>query len=163
MTDAAPAIFVAIEGSALGTAIRESTWLYMSANVGHILALVVFAGAVAVMDLRMAGAFKATSPGFVLRAARRIAIAAFLGLALTGSILFTAEASHVALNPVFQIKVALIALGLANILLFEFFTAPRVRALPPLAPLPGAARAAGIISIGVWLAVAACGRTIAYF
>ena len=44
MTDAAPAIFVALEASSLGAAIRQSTWLYMAANVGHILSLAVFAG-----------------------------------------------------------------------------------------------------------------------
>src|SRR4051812_37734050 len=43
MNEHAPAIFVALEGSALGAAIRQSTWLYMTANVGHILSLVVFA------------------------------------------------------------------------------------------------------------------------
>ena len=63
MNEAAPAIFVALEDSALGHAIRQSTWAYLTANVGHIVSLVVFAGAVAVMDLRMAGAFAATSPG----------------------------------------------------------------------------------------------------
>jgi len=30
--------------------IRQSRWLYMTANVGHIVSLVVFAGAVAVLD-----------------------------------------------------------------------------------------------------------------
>jgi hypothetical protein len=162
MTDAAPAIFVALEASALGAAIRQSTWIYMAANVGHIVSLVVFAGAVAVMDVRMTGALAATSPGHVLTMARRFAIAAFIGLLITGVTLFTAEASHVITNPVFQIKLALIALALLNIVLFEFFTAPKVRTLPPLTPLPPAARAAGLISIGLWVAVAAAGRTIAY-
>jgi hypothetical protein len=163
MTDAAPAIFVALEASSLGAAIRQSTWAYMTANVGHIVALVVFAGAIAVMDLRMAGAFAATSPGYVLRTARRVVIIAFIGLALTGATLFTAEASHVVINPVFQIKAALIGLGLLNVALFEIFTAPKVRDLPPLKPLPAAARRAGIISLVIWIAVAACGRTIAYY
>ncbi len=163
MNEAAPAIFVALEDSALGHAIRQSTWAYLAANVGHIVSLVVFAGAVAVMDLRLAGAFAATSPGFVLRAARRVAIIAFLGLAGTGALLFTAEASHVILNPVFQLKLGLIALGLANIALFEFFAAPKIKDLPPLTPLPGSARAAGMLSIVTWIAVAICGRSIAYF
>ena len=39
MTDSAPAIFVALEASALGAAIRQSSWAYMVANVGHILSL----------------------------------------------------------------------------------------------------------------------------
>ena len=54
-------------------------------------------------------------------------------------------------------------LGLLNVALFEIFTAPKVRDLPPLKPLPAAARTAGIISLAIWIAVAACGRTIAYF
>jgi uncharacterized protein DUF6644 len=163
MLDSAPGIFVALEGSGIGQAIRQSPWIYMAANVGHIVSLMVFAGAVAVLDLRMAGAFAATSPGYVLGGARRVAILAFLGLVLTGAVLFTAEASHVIMNAVFQLKLALIALGLLNITLFEFFIAPQVKNLPPLAPLPPAARRAGIISIGVWIAVAICGRSIAYF
>ena len=60
MLDSAPSIFVALEGSGVGQMIRQSRFLYMAANVGHIVSLVVFAGAVAVMDLRMAGAFAAT-------------------------------------------------------------------------------------------------------
>lgn len=163
MLDSAPGVFVALEGSGIGQAIRQSTWIYMAANVGHILALVVFAGAVAVLDLRMAGAFAATSPGAILSRARRVVVLAFVGLVLTGAVLFTAEASHVIMNRVFQFKLALIALGLINVALFEIFTAPKVRDLPPLTPLPAAAKRAGIASICVWLAVAACGRSIAYF
>ena len=145
------------------SAIRQSTWIYMAANVGHILALVVFAGAVAVLDLRMAGAFAATSPGIDLRRARHVVMLAFLALVLTGAVLFTAEASHEIMNRLFQFKLALIALGLLNVALFEIFTAPKVRELPPLAPLPAAAKRAEIASIAIWLMVAACGRSIAYF
>jgi hypothetical protein len=163
MTEAAPAIFVALETSGLGAAIRQSTWAYMAANVGHILSLMAFAGAIAVLDLRMLGAFAATSPDFVLRMARRGAILAFAGLVATGSVLFIAEASHVVLNRVFQIKLALIALGLINVVLFEVLVAPKLAYLPPLAPLPGVARVIAIASLTIWVCVAASGRLIAYF
>jgi hypothetical protein len=163
MTDAAPAIFVALEASALGAAIRQSPWAYMSANVVHILALMAFAGAIVVMDLRMMGAFAATSPGFILRKARWAASIAFAGLVLSGLMLFTAEASHVVLNRVFQIKLGLIALGLANIVAFEVWVTPKVQNLAPLASLPDAARTIAIASLAIWFCVAACGRLIAYF
>jgi hypothetical protein len=104
MTDAAPAIFVAIEGSAFAAAVRQSPYLYMVANVAHILSLMVFFGAVAVMDLRLAGFFQATWPGSMLRRARLVAILGFLGLVASGSLLFVAEASHVVMNAMFQIK-----------------------------------------------------------
>jgi hypothetical protein len=163
MTDAAPAIFVALESSGLGAAIRQSSWAYMTANVGHIVSLLVFFSAVAIMDLRMAGFFAATAPGKILHGARTVAIAGFAGLLLTGSVLFTAEASHVVLNKVFLIKLALIALRLGNIAIFEYFTAPQIKGLPPHAVLPSAARTAGIVSLVTWVAVAICGRSIAYF
>lgn len=163
MTDAAPAIFVALEDSAFGNAIRQSTWLYMTANIGHILSLLVFASGIAVMDLRMAGLFNATSPAYILRTFRRVAMIGFAGLFLTGSILFIAEASHVITNPVFLLKLGLIALGLLNIAWFEYFTAPRVRKVKPLKRLPREARTAGIVSLAIWFVVAAVGRSIAYF
>lgn len=163
MTEAAPAFFVALEASGLGAAIRQSRWLYMVANVGHIVALMIFAGAIAVMDLRMAGALSATSPGYVLKAARRLAILGFAGLVISGAFLFTAEASHVIMNRVFQVKLGLIVLGLLNIVLCEIFVTPKVRNLPPLTPLPSGARAAAVTSVAIWIAVAICGRSIAYF
>ena len=163
MTDAAPAIFVALQDSALGAAIRQSTWVYMAANVGHILSLMAFAAAIAVMNLRMMGVFAATSPGYILRMARWAAAAAFTGLVLTGSLLFIAEAGHIAVNGVFQVKLALIALGLADVVAFEVWVTPKVQRLPPLAPLPQEARPLAIASLVIWLCVAVCGRLIAYF
>jgi hypothetical protein len=163
MNEAAPAIFTALEGSSFAAGVRASSWAYMTANVGHIVFLFVFAGAIAVMDLRLTGSLKATAPGRVVGGARRVAMVAFGGMVVTGFVLFAAEASHVALNPVFQVKAALIALGLLNVAWFQFAIEPRIRDVPPLAPLPSAARVSGFVSIGVWLCVAICGRSIAYF
>jgi len=163
MSNAAPAIFVALESTALAATIRQSPYAYMAANVAHILSLMIFFGAVAVMDLRLVGFFQSTWPGSLLRRTRLIAILGFIGLVLSGSMLFMAEASHVILNQVFQIKLLLIALALANIAWFEKSVAPRVRDLQPHTPLPVRARLIGMTSIVIWLTVAACGRLIAYF
>jgi hypothetical protein len=163
MTDAAPAIFVAIEGSAFAAAVRQSPYAYMAANVAHILSLMVFFGAVAVMDLRLAGFFQATWPGSMLRRARLIAMLGFIGLVISGAVLFVAEASHIVLNTVFQLKLALIGLGLLNIIWFEYFIAGKVQDLQPHTALPFSARFVGVTSIAIWFAVAACGRLIAYF
>src|SRR5262245_40107716 len=100
MEHQAPALLVALEQSEFAAAIRQSTFLYPLANVGHIVALVCFVGAVVVMDLRLMGALAATAPGPLLMRARRAAIIAFAALAATGFMLFAAEASHVAVNPV---------------------------------------------------------------
>ena len=163
MNEAAPAIFQALEGSSFAVGIRASSWAYMIANVGHIVALTVFAGSIAIMDVRIAGFLRATNPGEILLKARVVALWAFLGLAATGFILFAAEASHVILNEIFQFKLMLIALGLINVVIFQLFIARRVRVALPNQPLPEAARISGIASLVIWIAVAICGRSIAYF
>ena len=163
MTDAAPGIFVALEQSSFAAAIRQSLWLYPAANVGHIVALTFFAGAVAVMDVRLLGGLAATSPACLLARARSFAVAALAGMAVTGSVLFSAEASHIALNPAFQLKAALVAAGLINVAIYEFWAKRTVERLAPGASMPVRAKVAGILSLGIWVAVAACGRSIAYF
>jgi hypothetical protein len=162
MDASAPAFLQQLEASGLGAAIREATWVYPAANVLHVLSVVVFAGAVAVMDARLLGAFAQAPPADVLRGARRFAVGAFMAIALTGFVLFTAEASHVALNPVFQTKLLLIALALVNVIVFELIFRRRLAQFPPHMPLPAAARISAFLSLATWLAVVACGRSIAY-
>jgi uncharacterized protein DUF6644 len=163
MSGEAPAIFVALEQSGFAAAIRQSLWLYPAANVGHIVFLTMFAGSIAIMDVRLLGGLAATSPGVVLARARLFAFAALAGMAITGFLLFSAEASHVGLNPVFQLKMALVVAGLANVALYEFGLKHAVAGLAPGGALPVRAKLLGALSLGIWLAVAACGRSIAYF
>lgn len=163
MLHEAPQVLVALEQSGLAAAIRQSTWAYPAANVGHILALTLFAGAVAAMDARLLGAFAAAPPASIVRPARRAAMLGLLLMALTGSVLFTAEASHVGTNPVFQIKAALIALGVLNALLAGRALDAVLDATPASQPLPARVRLSAVISLAIWFSVAACGRLIAYF
>jgi hypothetical protein len=163
MSGGAPAIFVALEQSDFASAIRQSVWLYPAANVGHIVFLVLLAGAVAVMDVRLLGGLAATAPARLLARARAFAIAALAGMVLSGFILFSAEAGHLALNPVFQLKLALIGAGVVNIVLYEFMAKREIQELAPGAAMPARARIAGLLSLMIWVSVAACGRSIAYF
>lgn len=163
MLHEAPQLFVALEQSWLGAAIRQSAWAYPAANVGHILALTLFAAAVAIMDARLLGAFAAAPPASVVRPARRVAVVALLLMALSGLTLFTAEASHVVMNRVFQIKAVLIGLGVLNALLLARATGAALEHAPPHAPLPARLRVGALLSLAIWVSVAACGRLIAYF
>jgi hypothetical protein len=163
MTDAAPAVFVALEQSGFAAAVRQSTWLYPAANIGHIVALAFFAGAVAVMDVRLLGGLAATAPARLLARARGFALAALTGMAVTGVALFSAEASHLVLNPAFQLKAALVGAGLINVAIYEFWARRAVEGLAPGASMPARAKVAGVLSLSIWVAVAACGRSIAYF
>jgi hypothetical protein len=162
MEHQAPAIFVALEQSGFAAAIRQSIWIYPFANVGHIVFLTIFAGAIAIMDVRLIGGFAATHPAAVIERARRVVILALCGLAFTGFLLFSAEASHVVVNPVFLAKLGLIAAGIVNVTIYQFGVRAEVLKLAPNTPMPPAARRAAYTSIAIWILVAACGRTIAY-
>jgi len=163
MTDAAPVVFVALEQSGFAAAIRQSPWLYPAANVGHIVSLTLFAGAVAVMDVRLLGGLAATAPARLLGRARAFAVVALLGMAVTGCVLFSAEASHLVLNPAFQLKVVVAAAGLINVAIYELWGRRVVEGLAPGAAMPARAKIAGMLSLEIWVVVAACGRSIAYF
>src|SRR5260221_10868831 len=99
MTDAAPEIFVALEQSSFAAAVRQSLWLYPAANVGHIVALTFFAGAVAVMAVRLLGGLAATSPAFLLARARTFAVAALAALAVSPLWLVSSGSRPTALQP----------------------------------------------------------------
>lgn len=163
MNEHAPQFLVALEGSGLGQAIRQSVWAYPAANVVHIVALAVFAGAIAVMDLRLLGAFSATAPADVVRPARRAAILALSVMALSGAVLFTAEASHISLNPVFLTKMGFVAIGVVNAALAGRVLGPVLAETPAGVALPARVRYAAGLSLAVWLSVAGLGRLIAYF
>ncbi len=163
MLHEAPQVLIALEQSGFAAAIRQSTWAYPAANVGHILALTLFAGAVATMDARLLGAFAAAPPASIVRPTRRAAMLGLLLMATTGSVLFTAEASHVAMNPVFQIKAVLIALGVLNALLAGRALDAALDEAKAYEPLPARVRVSALLSLMIWISVAACGRLIAYF
>jgi hypothetical protein len=105
----------------------------------------------------------ASAPGPLIGRARSFAMTALAGMAATGFVLFSAEASHVALNPVFQFKIALIGAGLVNVALYELGAKAAVTKLAAGAVMPARARMAGAVSVLVWVMVAVCGRSIAYF
>src|SRR5947208_6404719 len=151
MLHEAPQVLIALEQSGLAAAIRQSVWAYPAANVGHIVALTLFAGSVAIMDARLLGAFAAAPPADVVRPARRAAMLGLLLMAVTGSVLFTAEASHVAMNPVFQIKAVLIALGVLNALLVGRALDSVLDEAKPFVPLPARIRISALVSLAIWI------------
>ena len=154
--EAITALMTALENSALGEAARGSGWLYPLANMAHVLGAALLLGAIVTFDihvLRRAG-------GTRILAGAVIPIAAF-GLvvqAASGLVLLSADAMPVVVNPAFQFKMAMLALGLLNVALFRWrFGA----ALKKDTPLDGAYGLAAV-SLASWTLVLLAGRFIAY-
>ncbi len=158
----APQFLVALEASGLGLAIRQSPWVYPAANVGHVVSVVLYAGAVATLDLMLLGVVRGDDRVASLKRARSWAMALFVAVALTGLVLFIAEASHVALNRVFQLKLVLIVGALVNAAVLGARAIRAAEALPDDASLPPSVRGAAYVSLALWIGVVALGRFIAY-
>lgn len=156
----APAWVAGLEASGLGEAMRSSMLLYPTANVVHVVAVLLLVGPIVALDLRLLGIARAIDAAALDRYLTRFAYVALPVIALTGFTLFSADARALAVNPAFLLKLSLVALGLANAILFRLLWRHRLVLWDAAAPPLGKIQAAG--SVVVWLAAVAGGRLIAY-
>lgn len=153
----------AVEASALGQAMRQWLYLYPAVETIHITGIALLFGSVAVLDLRLVGLSRKIPVRTLARHVLPWTAASFLLIVPSGFAMFTAHASEFIGNPVFALKMCLILAAGVNAAVFHagvFRAAERwdVGVMPP-----AAARAAGAISLLVWISVIACGRLLAYF
>ncbi|HZH09083.1 MAG TPA: hypothetical protein VEZ24_01800 [Microvirga sp.] len=150
-------LLAALETSWIGHAGRHSAWLYTIANLVHVLGAAFVVGGIAVFDLKVLG-----EHGKNAQQVGRYAIPlAALGIALqvpSGILLLAVEARALGVNPAFYAKLAFIAVGLVNVVLFHirFHGALRAGTLPP------EARTYALVSLIAWMMALLAGRMIAY-
>jgi hypothetical protein len=147
----------ALEHSWIGHTARHSAWTFTIANLLHVLGAAFVVGGIAVFDLKVL-VEQGRNAWQVGRYAIPIAAS---GLALqipTGLILLAAEARALGVNPAFYAKMAFIALGLANVILFHV----RLGGVLRKDKLPPDARAYVVVSLVAWIVVLLAGRMIAY-
>ena len=161
MGETGPAWAAALESSGLGVLMRESAVLYPIANVAHILGLILLAGSMVVLDLRLMGFGRAMPALAVSRAVTPIALTGFAVMVASGIALFAADARPMANNPVLPVKAGLILFAILNAGLFRLLWNARLPMWDTRPAKFGQAQAA--LSLAAWLAAAACGRLLAYF
>jgi hypothetical protein len=150
-----------LQHSALAGAIRDSAWLYPAAEILHIVAFVVALGCLLVLDFRLIGLGRRIAFDEVAGALLPWAVGAFCMTIPTGIILLLPEATGIARDPAFLVKMALMVLAGANASLFHLGPWRRRDRWPVGVP-PLSARTSGAISILLWVGVIAAGRLIAY-
>ena len=153
----------AVEGSALGQAMRQWLYLYPAVEVIHIVGIALLFGSIAVLDLRLLGLSRSIPVKRLAGHTLPWTAAAFVLIVPSGLAMFSAHASEFIASPVFALKMCLILAAGMNAAIFHagvFRSAARwdVSVVPPLA-----ARAAAAASLLVWISVIACGRLLAYF
>jgi hypothetical protein len=157
----------ALEASGLGQAMRQWLWLYPSVETVHIVGIGLLFGSIAVLDLRLLGFSRHIAVRTLARHVLPWTLASFALIVPSGLLMFTAHATDFIGSPVFILKVCLILAAFLNAGLFHAITfrtadvwdSEEMRKLGP----PPSARAAGAISLALWISVIACGRLLAYF
>ena len=151
-----------IEHGAVGREMRGGTWSYAAAEAVHLIGIGLLFGSIVALDLRLMGASRSLGVGVLARHNLRLAILGFALIVPTGCLMFTADATALARNPAFQLKLVLIALAGLNVLACHLGPLRALVATDVGQRPPAAAIATGAISLALWTAVIVCGRMIAY-
>ena len=155
-----------VEGTGLAAWVRESVslWAYPGMLSFHTIGLAFAVGVSVLIDLRVLG-FAPSLPLAPLRSFVPVMWIGFWVNAVSGVFLLIAYASTLLTNPIFLIKLALIAVGLANALWFHIGPYRQLHAgggWESLRAPPPVARLCAMLSLLTWTLVICAGRLIAY-
>jgi len=152
-----------LNSTALGTAIRESTYAFPIIETIHTLGIVLVVGTVSLLDLRLLGLTMKRQP--VSQIAAQVlpwTWSGFVIMFLTGLLLFSSEASTNYGSTPFRIKMILLLLVGLNPLIFHLTIFRSVHAWDLAKVTPIRARLAASLSLVLWSGIIITGRLIAY-
>jgi hypothetical protein len=155
--------FQSLQDQPLSTAWRESLLGYPIIETAHVVSIVMFAGFVVMMDLRLVGLVFTRVPFSYLQ--RRLFPWQMVGMglsALTGTLLFCIDPMRFYGNVFFWMKMAMLLLAGVNAVAFHFTTYKAVARWDEASRTPTAARVAGTVSLTLWALIIVSGRLIAY-
>ena len=148
-----------VQDIAVFTAVRESRLVYPILLSTHLACIAIFGGLILVTNLRLLGWTLTEIPAAdMIRALRPWKQLGFVVMVTCGVMLAASKASEYLPNPFFQLKIALL-IGVA--LHGVYFRRTVYRTATPIEP--GRARAAGVLSLILWVGVVSMGRWIAYY
>jgi hypothetical protein len=152
-----------LQNGAVATAVREGETLFPWIETAHVLAIVFVAGSIAAVDLRLLGLVsRGRSVSRVAAEIIPLTWIAFAAATVSGGLMFSARAVQYAGNLAFQLKLGLLLLAGLNMAMFHLVTFRTKERWDHEASPPAAARLAGGLSLLLWLAIIACGRTIGF-
>ena len=148
------------ESTALGSAIRDSLWLFPVIQAIHLLALALLGGAILVVDLRFFGlGLRRHSVAQVAEEAHPFLVGGLIVMISTGVLLFVSEAIKCYYSPPFWDKMTYLALALV----FTFTVRRRVAASSRERVSPVWGKLVALASLGLWFGVGFSGRWIAFY
>ncbi len=144
---------------------RESTWAEPIVESIHVLTLTLFLGFAVMLDMRLLGVvMKRRRMSEVLAQFNPWLFGGFTTMIVTGALLFSADpvTFYYTHPPFFKIKMIMLVLAGLNVLIFNATIGRKVAEWDLNPSTPGAAKAAAVVSIALWVLIIAAGRAIAY-
>lgn len=152
----------ALQASGLSETLRASVWLYPLVNTGHVVGIALLFGAIVPLDLRLLGGFRAVPLAPLATTLVPVSIAGLLLALLTGTLLFATRPLDYVSEPLFGLKLALLAAAALNALWLRLDPHwGHLGAALGVAPR-GRWRLHGALSVLLWLGVITAGRLIGY-
>ncbi|HEX5226895.1 MAG TPA: DUF6644 family protein [Bryobacteraceae bacterium] len=151
-----------LDGTPWSAMMRHSNWAFPALDVIHTLGIVLVAGTILLVDLRLMGV--GLRGVTIQRLVARIVPATLWGFLLmlaSGALLFSTEAVKMYRSDLFRVKMILILMAGLNALIFHRTVYRDTAGWDPAAA-PVRAKLAGLLSLIFWIAIIAAGRAIAY-
>lgn len=152
-----------VDSTRLNAFMRQSNWAFPICDTIHTLGIILVAGTIMLVDLRLLGLGLRSIP--IAQVVDRIVPSTLSGFGLmlvSGGLLFSSEAVKMYHSPAFRIKLVLLALAGLNALIFHRTIYRDVAKWGSRSVAPARARVAGLLSLIFWIAIIAAGRAIAY-
>jgi hypothetical protein len=152
-----------IEATSIGTAMRESAWLFPTIETLHVLSIVLVVGTIGMVDLRLLNLVaRDRAISEVLYDTLPWTRKAFAAALLTGVLLFSANAERYLTGFPFPAKMILMAIAGANMAVFHLFTQRGIAQWDRARTVPLAVKSAGAVSLAMWIAIVFLGRWIGF-
>jgi hypothetical protein len=152
--------FAWLQATPLAVSVSEDWFPYIES--AHVVCLAIVAGTIFIVDTRLIGV-TSRQLRFTYISDRLLpwTWGAFTCSAITGSLMFMANATNYISNTPFLIKMSLLLLAGVNMLYFQLVTFRTVQTWDAGRP-SSAARAAGLVSIVLWCCVIGFGRWVGF-
>lgn len=129
----------------------------------HLLMLMLFAGTIMLVDLRLLGvAFKNTRVSVISNKVLPLTVAGFALMVITGLGLFFAKPVPYYHNLWFRLKLVFLAVAMINIVIFHYKVQRDQAAWDSAVATPAKAKLSAVASLASWVLVILMGRLIAY-
>jgi hypothetical protein len=152
-----------LQATPFAKTIAENDVLFPWIESIHVLAIVLVVGTISIVDLRLLGiASLDRAAGRLMRDVLPFTWGAFVIAGIAGSLMFSSNAKVYAHNFYFQGKLVLLVLAGVNMAIFHWIGIANIDRWGATKQTPMAAKAAGAISLTVWMAVVVFGRWVGF-